>query len=116
MMRQQQRQMTKHQKPKTEDEAAALPPEEAAAALPPAPPPEPARDSSLGVLFKPASLKGNATPKFWSGDNPIVVTMGGLALAGVVATAAQSGSGALVADIVVLGAGLAFGLSRLTLD
>ena len=103
-----------------EDEAAALPPEEEAAALPPAPPPEPARDllqsPRLGVLFKPASLKGNATPKFWSGDNPIVVTMGGLALAGVVATAAQSGSGALVADIVVLGAGLAFGLSRLTLD
>mmetsp|Transcript_16000 Transcript_16000/g.52732 ORF Transcript_16000/g.52732 Transcript_16000/m.52732 type:complete len:235 (+) Transcript_16000:76-780(+) len=103
-----------------EDEAAALPPEEEAAALPPAPPPEPARDllqsPRLGVLFKPASLKGNATPKFWSGDNPIVVTMGGLALAGVVATAAQSGSGALVADVVVLGAGLAFGLSRLTLD
>ena len=77
------------------------------------PPPTPA--PTLRELFQPASLKNNATPKFWSGDNPIVVTMGSLALLGVFATAART-NGALALDAAVLAAGLAFGLSRLTLD
>ena len=54
-------------------------------------------------------------PRFFSGDNPIVVTMGGLALLGAFATAARA-NGALAMDGLVLCAGLAFGLSRLTLD
>ncbi len=37
---------------------------------PPSPPP------TLAELFFPASLKANATPKFWSGDNPVAVTAG----------------------------------------
>ena len=65
-------------------------------------------------LFRPASLAGNATPRFWSGDNPIVVTMGALLAAGIVA-AASRGSNALAFDGVLLGAGLAFGLTRLDL-
>ena len=70
---------------------------------------------TLRQLFQPASLKGNATPKFWSGDNPIVVTMITLAALGVFATAFRANS-ALTLDASVLAAGLAFGLSRLTLD
>ena len=70
---------------------------------------------TLRELFQPASLKNNATPKFWSGDNPIVVTLGGLALLGVFATLARS-NGALAIDAAILAAGLTFGLSRLTLD
>ena len=81
----------------------------------PSPAAEPRAEPTLKELFAPASLKGNATPKFWSGDNPIVVTMGGLAALGIFATAAQSNS-ALAIDGVILSAGLVFGLSRLTLD
>ena len=70
---------------------------------------------SIGELFQPASLKGNATPKFWSGDNPIVVTMVSLGLLGAIATGLRTNS-ALTIDAMVLGAGLVFGLTRLTLD
>ena len=74
-----------------------------------------AQPVTIKELFRPASLKGNATPKFWSGDNPIVVTMAGLAACGVFATAAQSNT-ALAVDGLLLTVGLVFGLSRLTLD
>lgn len=89
--------------------------------LPPAPPPAPPPAAaltpapSLRDLFRPASLKGNATPRFWSGDNPIVVTMGTLLGVGIVAAGARENA-ALTLDVVVLAAGLTFGLSRLTLD
>lgn len=75
----------------------------------------PAREVTLGELLKPASLKSNPTPKFWSGDNPIVVTMGALLTVGVFSAAARTNS-ALAIDGAILAAGLAFGLSRLTLD
>ena len=70
---------------------------------------------TIAQLFKPASLKNNATPKFWSGDNPIVVTMVSLGALGIFATAART-NGALAVDGLVLALGLVFGLSRLTLD
>lgn len=70
---------------------------------------------SLGELFQPASLKGNATPNFWSGDNPIVVTMAALLACGVFATGVRTNA-ALTVDAVVLAAGVAFGVSRLSLD
>ena len=65
-------------------------------------------------LFRPASLAGNATPKFWSGDNPIVVTMAALLSFGIFAAIARSNN-ALAIDGLVLGAALVFGLNRLTL-
>ena len=68
----------------------------------------------LRDLFAPASLKGNATPKFFSGDNPIVVTLGALAALGVFASLARENS-ALAVDVVLLTLGVAFGASRLTL-
>ena len=74
----------------------------------------PPRRPSLRELFQPASLSGNATPRFWSGDNPIVVTMGALLCLGVVASAARANA-SLTADALVLGAGLVFGVTRLTL-
>jgi hypothetical protein len=94
---------------------------QAEAQVPPAPPPAPPPAAApkpapaLRDLFRPASLKGNATPRFWSGDNPIVVTMGTLLGIGIVAAGARENA-ALTLDAVVLAAGLAFGLSRLTLD
>ena len=93
---------------------------EAAAAAPDAPaqptPAEQQRDPSLRELFAPASLKGNATPRFWSGDNPIVVTTGTLLTLGVVSTIVrEGGTGAVLLDAAVVGAGLVFGLTRLQL-
>jgi len=70
---------------------------------------------TLQQLFEPASLKGNATPKFFSGDNPIVVTTGALMALGILASLAR-GNGGLAADAAVLAAGLAFGLTRLELE
>jgi hypothetical protein len=67
---------------------------------------------SLKELFEPASLKGNATPNVWSGDNPIVVTMGALLGLGIFATIARSNSAAAI-DGAVIAAGLIFGLTRL---
>ena len=72
-------------------------------------------EPSIQELFRPATLKGNATPKFWSGDNPIVVTMSSLLVIGVIATGARTNA-ALTADAIVLTLGIAFGVSRLTLD
>ena len=69
---------------------------------------------TLQELFTPASLKGNATPQFFSGDNPIVVTVGTLLTVGVFATVARENS-ALAVDGLVLGAGILFGTSRLFL-
>ena len=68
----------------------------------------------LQELFKPASLKGNATPKFFSGDNPIVVTVGSLMVLGIGASIARE-NGQLAIDLSLVGAGLAFGLTRLDL-
>ena len=89
--------------------------------VPPTPPPEPTIEAaaaadapSLRELFTPASLKGNATPKFFSGDNPIVVTTGTLLGLGIFATVARENS-ALAVDLLVLCAGLVFGATRLTL-
>ena len=84
------------------------------------PPPEaaardaaPRREPSLGELLRPASLKGNATPKFWSGDNPIVVVTGTLISLGVASSLVRNGgNGQLLLDASVVGAGLVFGLSR----
>ena len=76
--------------------------------------PPPPRDVTLGELFTPASLKGNATPQFFSGDNPIVVTVGTLLATGVFATVARENT-ALAMDGLVLAAGLVFGATRLTL-
>lgn len=69
---------------------------------------------SLRELFTPASLSGNATPKFFSGDNPIVVTMGALFLLSAFATALRFNA-ALMVDVLLLGVAAAFGASRLTL-
>ena len=71
-------------------------------------------EPSLQELFTPASLKNNATPDFWSFDNPIVVTMSALFTFGVIAAAARE-NGALTFDAMLLLAGLAFGANRLTL-
>jgi len=87
----------------------------AAAQVAAPPPTRVAPAPSLGELFRPASLRANATPRFWSGDNPIVVTMGVLLGLGVFAAAARE-NGALALDGAVLAAGLAFGISRLGLD
>ena len=70
---------------------------------------------TLRELFTPSSLAGNATPRFWSGDNPIVVTMGTLLALGIFATAARE-NGALAVDGALLLAGLLFGLSRLGME
>ena len=72
------------------------------------------RGVGLQELFKPASLKGNATPKFFSGDNPIVVTVGSLMVLGIGASIARE-NGQLAIDLSLVGAGLAFGLTRLDL-
>ena len=72
----------------------------------------PQREPTLAELFRPASLKGNATPRFWSGDNPIVVTMGALFTLGAFATVARENT-ALAIDGALLSAGLLFGVSRL---
>lgn len=72
------------------------------------------RESSLEQLFRPASLKSNATPKFFSGDNPIVITTGALLAAGIFATVAKE-NGQLAADLLVICIGLIFGATRLTL-
>lgn len=72
------------------------------------------REASLEQLFRPASLKSNATPKFFSGDNPIVVTTGALLAAGIFATVAKE-NGQLAADLLVICIGLIFGATRLTL-
>ena len=72
------------------------------------------REASLEQLFRPASLKSNATPKFFSGDNPIVVTTGALLAAGIFATVAKE-NGQLAADLLVVCIGLIFGATRLTL-
>ena len=91
--------------------------EAASEATPAQPTPvEQQRDPSLRELFAPASLKGNATPRFWSGDNPIVVTTGTLLTLGVVSTIVrEGGTGAVLLDAAVVGAGLVFGLTRLRL-
>ena len=76
----------------------------------------PAPAPTLGELFAPASLAGNATPKFFSGDNPIVVTVGALLALGTLAAGArQGGAAGAAADAAVVAATLAFGTSRLTL-
>ena len=54
----------------------------------------PAPAPTLGELFAPASLAGNATPKFFSGDNPIVVTVGALLALGTLAAGARQGGAA----------------------
>ena len=73
----------------------------------------PRREPSLGELLRPASLKGNATPRFWSGDNPIVVVTGTLISLGVASSLVRNGgNGQLLLDASVVGAGLVFGLSR----
>ena len=78
--------------------------------------PVPAPAPTLGELFAPASLAGNATPKFFSGDNPIVVTVGALLALGTLAAGArQGGAAGAAADAAVVAATLAFGTSRLTL-
>jgi hypothetical protein len=69
---------------------------------------------TLEQLFQPASKRGNPTPRFFSGDNPIVVTTGALIGFGTFAAVARE-NGALAADGLVLCAGLAFGLGRLQL-
>eukprot|EP00316_Scyphosphaera_apsteinii_P016866 CAMPEP_0119315072 /NCGR_PEP_ID=MMETSP1333-20130426/34373_1 /TAXON_ID=418940 /ORGANISM="Scyphosphaera apsteinii, Strain RCC1455" /LENGTH=186 /DNA_ID=CAMNT_0007320301 /DNA_START=100 /DNA_END=660 /DNA_ORIENTATION=- len=69
---------------------------------------------TLLELFRPASKKGNPTPRFFSGDNPIVVTTGTLMAFGIAAAVVRS-NGALALDLGVLCAGLAFGLNRLVL-
>ena len=84
------------------------------------PPPEaaareaaPRRQPTIAELLRPASLKGNATPKFWSGDNPIVVVTGTLISLGVASSLVRNGgNGQLLLDASVVGAGLVFGLSR----
>lgn len=68
--------------------------------------------SSLAQLFTPATAKGNPTPKFFSGDNPIVVATGALMAMGVAASLARENS-ALATDAFILAAGIFFGLSRL---
>ena len=78
----------------------------------PATAPQP--DVTLGELFAPASLKGNATPKFFSGDNPIVVTVSTLLALGIFATIARENS-ALAVDGAVLTAGILFGVTRLNM-
>ena len=76
----------------------------------------PRQEPSLGELLRPASLKGNATPRFWSGDNPIVVVTGTLISLGVASSLVRGGgNGQLLLDAAVVGAGLVFGLSRLSL-
>jgi len=89
----------------------------ASAAAPPTPTPPARRAPTVGELFRPASLKGNATPRFWSGDNPIVVTTGTLIALGVASALVRNGGsgGQLLLDATVVGAGLAFGLGRLRL-
>lgn len=72
------------------------------------------RDVSLQELFEPASLAGNATPKFFSGDNPIVVTVGALMAAGIFAAVYRENA-SLAIDLLVLSIGLLFGATRLTL-
>lgn len=69
---------------------------------------------TLQVLFTPANLRGNATPQFFSGDNPIVVTMSALLALGVLAASARLGKG-LTVDAGVLLLGVAFGFQRLGL-
>ena len=81
-----------------------------------APTPTPAPAPTLGELFTPASTVGNATPKFFSGDNPIVVTVGALLALGTLAAGArQGGAAGAAADLTVVAATLAFGLGRLRL-
>ena len=76
----------------------------------------PQREPSFAELLRPASLKGNATPRFWSGDNPIVVVTGSLMALGVASSLVRGGgNGQLLLDATVVGAGLVFGLSRLSL-
>lgn len=70
--------------------------------------------TDIAELFKPASLAGNATPKFFSGDNPIVVTMAVLLGLGVFATVSRTNSALAVDGLVVL-LGVIFGLNRLSL-
>ena len=70
-------------------------------------------NGDTGPLLRPASLKGNATPRFWSGDNPIVVVTGTLISLGVASSLVRNGgNGQLLLDASVVGAGLVFGLSR----
>lgn len=88
--------------------------EAGAAAEPSAADGAPPRQPSLAELFEPASLRGNATPAFFSGDNPIVVTMAALMAMCALAAAARANA-PLALDAAVLGAGLVFGLTRLTL-
>ena len=101
------RQLRPSKAPRPAPEASA---EEDASAPAPAPAP------TLGELFAPASLAGNATPKFFSGDNPIVVTVGALLALGTLAAGArQGGAAGAAADLTVVAATLAFGLGRLRL-
>jgi len=96
-----------------EDRDAQAPPEEAEAGpkeTPATPTPR------VADLFAP--VRRRRTPRFFSGDNPVVVTMGSLTGAGILAAAAREVggaghiSGALAADIAIVALGLAFGLSR----
>merc|ERR1712087_784170 len=48
---------------------------------------------TLQEPFTPANLRGNATPRFFSGDNPIVVTTGALLALCIVAASARLGQG-----------------------
>jgi hypothetical protein len=75
-------------------------------------PTQTAAPPSLAELFQPASLRDNATPRFWSGDNPVLVASSSIMAAGFVAYAARENL-ALTVDVCVLGAGLLFGLGRL---
>ena len=55
-------------------------------------------------------------PRFWSGDNPIVVTTGTLMFLGVASSLVRGGgTGQALLDLAVVSAGLAFGLGRLRL-
>ena len=90
-------------------------PSEAQAAAAPSPTTasDGAQQPSLAELFAPATRRGNPTPRFFSGDNPVLVAVGALAALGVLASAARAESA--VVDGAVLACGLAFGLSRLGL-
>ena len=69
---------------------------------------------TLAQLFEPATKKGNPTPKFFSGDNPIVVATGTLLVLGIGAAIVRE-NGMIALDATVVAAGILFGLTRLDL-
>ena len=75
---------------------------------------EEAVQPTLAQLFEPATKKGNPTPKFFSGDNPIVVATSTLLVLGIGALIVRQ-NGALALDATIVAAGIFFGLTRLDL-